>query len=306
MTDEKLYLKWNDFQDIVKVSFAELRTDTDFTDVTLACEDQSIKVHKVVLSACSPFFKKLFKTHSHPQSLIYMKGMKANSLTAIIDFLYLGEANVFQEELDSFLALAEELQLEGFEGNSEETFQEHQTETFNCTEKRTNESQQQNRPERRISDVKCEKDANSEENVPKHLTDTFDHTETGAEVNRKQSLPERRIPDVDVKLENEETIRIYQQKPKLNSVIKPSTMEKIESMIEKRVDGYYCINCGHTSKKRDHVKEHVEKHIEGLEYPCNSCNKIMRSSNTLRCHKRRNCTFQNSSQNLNLVFFQDQ
>ena len=300
MTDEKLCLKWNDFQNLMQVSFGELRADKDFTDVTLACEDQSIKAHKVVLSSCSPFFKKLLKTHSHPQPLIYMKGTKASTLAAIIDFLYLGEANVFQEELDNFLSLAEELQLKGFEGISEERFQDHQT------EKKTNVSQQQNMPERRISDVKCEKDANSEENVPKHLTDTFDHTETGAEVNRKQSLPERRIPDVDVKLENEETIRIYQQKPKLNSVIKPSTMEKIESMIEKRVDGYYCINCGNTSKKRDHMKEHVEKHIEGLEYPCNSCNKIMRSSNTLRCHKRRNCTFQNSSQNLNLVFFQDQ
>ena len=52
MTNEKLCLKWNDFQ----VSFGELRDDTDFTDVTLACEDQSIKAHKVVLSACSPFF----------------------------------------------------------------------------------------------------------------------------------------------------------------------------------------------------------------------------------------------------------
>ena len=64
MTNEKLCLKWNDFQSLVQVSFGELRTDTDFTDVTLACEDQSIKAHKVVLSACSPFFKKLLKTHS--------------------------------------------------------------------------------------------------------------------------------------------------------------------------------------------------------------------------------------------------
>ena len=113
MTTEKLCLVWNDFQSHVQVSFGELRTDTDFTDVTLACEDQSIKAHKVVLSACSPFFKKLLKNHPHPQPLIYMKGIKTSSLTAIIDFLYLGEANVFQEELDSFLALAEELQLKG-------------------------------------------------------------------------------------------------------------------------------------------------------------------------------------------------
>ena len=76
MTKEKLCLKWNDFQSLVQVSFGDLRTDTDFTDVTLACEDQSIKAHKVVLSACSPFFKKLLKTHSHPQPLIYMKGMR--------------------------------------------------------------------------------------------------------------------------------------------------------------------------------------------------------------------------------------
>ena len=48
MTNESLCLNWNDFKDLVKVSFEELRTDTDFTDVTLACEDQSIKAHKVV------------------------------------------------------------------------------------------------------------------------------------------------------------------------------------------------------------------------------------------------------------------
>ena len=73
MTDEKLCLKWNDFQDLVQASFAELRADTDFTDVTLACEDQNIKTHKVILSACSPFFKKLLKTYPHPQPLIYMR-----------------------------------------------------------------------------------------------------------------------------------------------------------------------------------------------------------------------------------------
>ena len=63
MTIEKLGLVWNDFQSNVQVSFGELRTDTDFTDVTLACDDQSIKAHKVVLSTSSPFFKKLLKNH---------------------------------------------------------------------------------------------------------------------------------------------------------------------------------------------------------------------------------------------------
>ena len=112
MPDEKLCLNWSDFQDLVKVSFGDLRTDKDFTDVTLACEDQSIKAHKVVLSACSPFFKKLLKTHSHPQPLIYIKGMKSSSLTAIIDFLYLGEKLTARAE-DHFVSLQSSIVLTG-------------------------------------------------------------------------------------------------------------------------------------------------------------------------------------------------
>ena len=66
-----------------------------------------------------------------------MRGLKLDVLLALLDFLYLGEANVFQEELDSFLALAEELQLKGLEGNSEEVkVTEHPTETFNHTERK--------------------------------------------------------------------------------------------------------------------------------------------------------------------------
>ena len=54
--------------------------------------------------------------HAHP--LIYMRGMNSEDLVAIIDFLYCGEANVFQDNLDSFLAIAEELQLKGLMGKT--------------------------------------------------------------------------------------------------------------------------------------------------------------------------------------------
>ena len=120
MANEKLCLKWNDFQNIVQTSFGDLRSDSDFSDVTLACEDESIKAHKAILSACSPFFKKLLKTEAHPHPLIYMRGVKSEDLLAIVDFLYRGEANVFQENLDSFLAIAEELQLKGLMGKTDD------------------------------------------------------------------------------------------------------------------------------------------------------------------------------------------
>ena len=103
MEDERLRLKWGDFQENLQTYFNELRGDSDFTDVTLVCEDQSIKVHKLVISACSPFFKRLLKSHPNPQPLIYMRGVKAKDLTALVDFIYLGEASIVQEQLKRFL-----------------------------------------------------------------------------------------------------------------------------------------------------------------------------------------------------------
>ena len=121
---EKLCLQWNGFQENIISAFGNLREDNNFSDVTLACEDgQQVEAHKVILAASSPFFQKLLGRNKHPHPLIYMRGMKSEDLLAIVDFLYHGEANVFQENLDSFLAVAEELQLKGLMGKPEEKVQ---------------------------------------------------------------------------------------------------------------------------------------------------------------------------------------
>ena len=118
---EKLCLQWNAFQDNVKTAFGNLRDTSDFVDVTLACEDgRQIGAHKVVLAASSPIFQRILKGNKHNHPLIYMRGIKSDDLTAMIDFLYFGETNVYQENLDSFLALAEELQLKGLEGSKDQ------------------------------------------------------------------------------------------------------------------------------------------------------------------------------------------
>lgn len=118
---EKLCLKWNDFQENLNSAFGRLRSGEDFADVTLACEDGTqIETHKVVLASSSPFFMEILKKNKHPHPLIYMKGSKAEDLMAMIDFLYYGEANVNEENLNAFLGLAEELRLKGLTGSSTE------------------------------------------------------------------------------------------------------------------------------------------------------------------------------------------
>ena len=70
----------------------------------------------MILVASSPLFKKTITWTKHSHPLIYLRGRKSVDISAIIDFIYKGEANVFQENLDSFLSIAEELQLKGLEG----------------------------------------------------------------------------------------------------------------------------------------------------------------------------------------------
>ena len=113
-SQEKLCLQWNDFRDNISSAFRDLRDDEEFTDVTLACEDgQQVEAHKLVLSSASPFFLNLLKRNKHPHPLVYMRGLKYEDLVSIMDFLYHGEVNIHQENLDSFLLFADELHLKG-------------------------------------------------------------------------------------------------------------------------------------------------------------------------------------------------
>ena len=113
MASEKFCLRWNDFESNVSHAFRELREDKDFFDVTLACEDDQLQAHKVILSACSPFFRNILRRNPHQNPLLYLKGVKYSDLLSVLNFMYHGEVNVAQEELNSFLAVAEDLMVKG-------------------------------------------------------------------------------------------------------------------------------------------------------------------------------------------------
>merc|ERR1711922_29059 len=74
--------------------------------------------HKIILVSSSPFFEKMLQKIKHPHPLIYLTGFQSKDFVSILDFLYFGEANVHQEDLDSFLTIAEEIKLKGLSGQT--------------------------------------------------------------------------------------------------------------------------------------------------------------------------------------------
>ena len=128
---EKFSLKWNDFHSNVSKTFSALRTEEDFQDVTLVSADlQQVSAHKVVLSACSKYFKNILQQNRHSNPLLCLDGVTSSELQSVLDYIYQGEVQVYQENLDRFLAVAERFQLEGLMNFTDVYKQEEDLETL--------------------------------------------------------------------------------------------------------------------------------------------------------------------------------
>ena len=110
---EKFCLKWNDFESNFSSAIKTIREESEFCDITLASDTEQVSAHKVILSASSPFFKTVLRRNNHQHPLIYLRGVAFPDLEAVINFIYHGEVSVAQEDLNSFLQLAEDLQIKG-------------------------------------------------------------------------------------------------------------------------------------------------------------------------------------------------
>ena len=101
------------FEASISEAVRELREEKDLFDVSLVCDDFQIQAHKVILSACSPFFRTILLHNPHPHPLIYIKGMKYKEIENILHFMYMGEVSLAQDDLSSYLAVASSLKVKG-------------------------------------------------------------------------------------------------------------------------------------------------------------------------------------------------
>ena len=106
-------LKWNSFHTNMSDVFQNMLVNESLVDVTLACEGASIKAHKMILAACSPYFQNLFTTNPCKHPIVILKDVKFNDLKSIIDFIYCGEVSIPQDQLNSLLKTAETLKIKG-------------------------------------------------------------------------------------------------------------------------------------------------------------------------------------------------
>ncbi|KAK0087082.1 hypothetical protein PV325_001810 [Microctonus aethiopoides] len=113
MASQRFCLRWNNHQSNLLSVFDQLLHDEAFVDVTLAVEGQLLRAHKMVLSACSPYFQALFVGHPDKHPIVILKDVPYVDMRSLLDFMYRGEVSVDQERLTAFLRVAESLRIKG-------------------------------------------------------------------------------------------------------------------------------------------------------------------------------------------------
>ncbi|XP_063228459.1 longitudinals lacking protein-like isoform X18 [Bacillus rossius redtenbacheri] len=112
-SEQQFCLRWNNHQSTLVSVFDTLLESGTLVDCTLAAEGQYLKAHKVVLSACSPYFELLLSQHYEKHPIIILKDVKFQELKAMMDYMYRGEVNISQDQLGALLKAAESLQIKG-------------------------------------------------------------------------------------------------------------------------------------------------------------------------------------------------
>ena len=258
--DDKLRLQWKDFKENISSAFGDLRQDKELTDVTLVSEDgQQVEAHKVVLVASSPFFLNILKKNKHPHPLIYIRGVRPENLMTMVDFFYHGEAKVYQENLDSFLVLAEELQLNGLKGNQTEK------ETGAISQRTKYESQQKSPNYRSVTDqFAAEKDVFNDdglEQVSEQISEKAHTLKDEAAVNTDLESLDEQVKSMMTVSENAD----------------PYSKRRART----------CKVCGKEGS-RTNTMNHIETHhIAGISVPCSLCGIVFCSRNSLAKHKSR-------------------
>jgi len=305
MGSEKFCLRWNDFEKNISSAFKELRDDKDFFDVTLACEDEQIKGHKVILAACSPFFRNILRRNQHEHPLLYMKGVKYTDLQAVLNFMYHGEVNVAQEELNSFLSVAEDLRVKGLTQNTAEAKQLKRSEPAvvsrdNHREQPTLPRTPHPVPDQDIQEVVPIKSeplplVNQDRHhisrqpqpqvyttLPENQTVVTYQEETGYE--DYGDYQDQMYTEEDISMDHNRTMQT-------GSAVKGSASGTFHEFINKSSDGlgWQCNICGKICSQKVNLTKHVESvHFpNSFSYDCRHCGETFNTKNKLYVHVQR-------------------
>jgi len=274
-------LSRNNYEQNMMSAFRDLRAESDLFDITLCVSDpggefRDVRAHRVILSACSAFFKKMFRQQEaqltqSQNPYMFLKGVSYNDLTSLLDFMYQGEVNVSDKDLDNFLAISEELEVEGLQ-NTRDKGRSYLDKTMS----------EDTKP---MINFGMKKKLVINKNPAQSLK-SFAQT----------MLPQLEIEeDEGINLPNELSIDIADDQDNRNwRTSQVNDNDEGYSSAGKYAEHYYkvagevklfqCKLCSHTGKTTQIIKDHISLEHFPRDVPCDLCGTVLRGDGPLRNH----------------------
>jgi len=250
-------LSMNNYQSSTSDAFQLLKQDTDFLDVTLACENgNQVKAHKVVLSSFSSVFQSILKNNHHPHPLLYLTGIEEQDIVNILDFIYLGEIKVAQSHVQKFLNIADKFKINGL---------------TDVDKKKKNAENISEMDDKSLECNSYEDDDDENEVVEEYV----------ASVPRIETLESNNIKsEDDIKnLEKEYTRSVGMVVDEEISELDPSP-----SIDQRRK--FNCVECDYRATQSSSLKVHVLAKHRGIRFPCQVCDFTGSTKANTKVHMR--------------------
>ena len=279
---ENLSLKWNSFPLNLATSVKDLRKEASFCDVTLVSDDEVfVNAHRIVLSSASNFFQGILRKSTHSSPLIYLAGIDSSILNFIVDFMYVGEIQLLNDDVEKFLKTAKLLKIEGL-GAFRNDYEIIQEGDFKIEELDSKESVSLD-----SLNVEDEEDESGGGNEEFHLEEQLNVPKEDG-----QLMDTAKLCDEDINEKNQDIKSLKHQAPRKGYKTGYLTLDSIsKAAIDKLIDYegelWICKMCGRTAKQVGQIRQHAEIHMTNLSFPCQECDESFSTRKKLAYHMQK-------------------
>lgn len=162
MASLNMQLVWDKHLQNIGELFQNLYEDDVLVDVIISCKDGNLKAHKIVLSACSPYFQRIFSENPCKHPTIIMRGVSYNEMKKLLEYMYRGVVSIAIDSVNTLIQIAYDLEIKGFENFNMQHVQNVSTNENNNVAQITPPKIRENGNEEKIT-----------ENIPKIVSDSF-------------------------------------------------------------------------------------------------------------------------------------
>ena len=260
-----------------------IKEETEFQDVTLACEDQQVRAHKVVLAAGSSKLRSILLSNPHPHPLIYLSGVKFSILENILKFIYQGEVVISPDQVKTFLDVAQDLQVKGLTEPSggDQTGGEVSTRTRNAENVRASSVTRATPPttaSRSEEDVENMEEIQEEDEVMRPRLDTMNSEDIAEGEDDDDWYEDYEGGDDDDGYEE------YEDGDDDDGYVEYGDEAESSEIAMGGKKNRICTFCQKTFDRPSHLKQHLRIHTKEKPFSCQHCSKTFSQACHIKIH----------------------